>query len=363
MKTVYQKITLWTVGMAIIGMYSCSPINYRILTTIHPDGSCLREIAAKGDSAFLTGDWSKNPYLFHLDSSWQITPISFHHNRHDFNVEIGKTFHSINEISSGLQLDEDLRPLAAPMETFQKHFRWFYTYYSFKTVYPAIPLQLPVPIDRYLNKPEQKLWLQGDLSAYAGMNGIELKEEMDNIENRFWKWVTRNVYESTFDAICDFEQLSGDGKYLSQIQAVRDTLFQTLFSKSTLDDHSINTVSICQELDKYCNTQYFSGLYQHNQYQIDSLVTIKSEYIDNVIDKLYIVDDMKYELVIPGKLIFSNAPVNRQDTLVWKVNAFRFTSDDYELIATSRTVHVWAFALTFLLVVLSVFCLIKVKRV
>jgi hypothetical protein len=65
---------------------------------------------------------------------------------------------------------------------------------------------------------------------------------------------------------------------------------------------------------------------------------------------------------MPGKLIYTNAPVAREDTLLWKVNALRFTADDYELIAESRSTHVWAFGLTFLLVLFSVYCLVKVKQ-
>ncbi|MDR0835912.1 MAG: hypothetical protein LBN11_04945 [Tannerella sp.] len=283
MKTIYQKITIWIVtGVAVIGIYSCSSTNFRIITTIRPDGSCLREIYTKGDSAFLAGDWSENPYLFRLDSSWRITPAVDNHYEHEYNVKIAKTFHSIDEISSGLQFDKDLRPLVAPEETLQKRFRWFYTYYSFKTVYPTIPVQPPVPIDRYLDKSEQKMWFQGDFSAYAGMNGGELKDVLDDIEKRFGIWM-------------------------------------------------------------------------------DSLNIEKGGNLDSIVEKLY-GQYTEYELVIPGKLIFSNAPVNRQDTLVWKVNAFRFTTDDYELVAESRTVHIWAFVLTFLLIALSAYCLIRVKQ-
>ncbi|GHT24415.1 hypothetical protein FACS189430_09270 [Bacteroidia bacterium] len=282
MKTIYQNITVWiAAGMAVLGMCSCASTDYRITTTIRPDGSCLREVYTKGDSAFVAGDWSNNPYLFRVDSSWQIEQVADYEQK--FNVKLAKTFHSIEEISSGLQFDEDLRPLVAPEEALQKRFRWFYTYYSFKTAYP--PVQLPVPIDRYLSKAEQKLWFQGDLAAYAGRNGIELKKELDDIEKRFEIW---------------FEQ-------------------------------------------------------------IDSLNKERREYMDSIIQKLY-TNNIEYELLMPGKLIVSNAPVNRQDTLVWKVNALRFTADAYELFAESRTVHIWAFVITFLLVALSVFSHWLVRR-
>ena len=37
-------------------------------------------------------------------------------------------------------------------------------------------------MDQFLNRDEQKFYLQGDMTAYRGMNGAELKEELDGIE-------------------------------------------------------------------------------------------------------------------------------------------------------------------------------------
>ncbi|GHT05360.1 hypothetical protein FACS189423_09400 [Bacteroidia bacterium] len=366
MKTNYRRIQTWiALSIVVIGMASCVT-NYKMTTTIRPDGSCLREIYAQGDSAFLAGNPAKNPYLFYLDSGWQITPVATENvpDRfgNEYNVKVSKTFRSIGEIASGLQLDEDVRPVAAPVESFQKHFRWFYTYYSFKAVYPDISAKIPVSIDNYLNKSEQKLWFQGDFSAYAGMNGIELKDEMDNIEKEFWKWYARNIFESNFEAVYDFEKLSGNNPYISQIQSVKDTLFQALFKNFMSIDNQIETADIYQALDKNFKTNYFSNSYKNNQQPIDRLVETKEEPLKKLIENLF-DKEIEYELVIPGKLIYANTSVNRQDTLIWKVNAFRFTTDDYELVAESRTVHIWAFGIAFLLLALSIYCFVKAKRV
>jgi hypothetical protein len=277
-------------------------------TTIHPNGSYLREVYAEKDSAFLAG----NKY-------------------------------------------EEICSFGAPDESIQKHFRWFYTYYSFKTVYPTISAKTPISIDTYLNKSEQKLWFQGDFSAYAGMNGIELKDEMDDIEKRFWEWYTRNHYENYFEAIFDFEKKSENNQYLSKMQTVKDTLFQSLVPLN-----SIETADIYLGLDSCFTTNYFSALYKKNKQSIDSLIEEKEDYINNLIENLF-GKEIDYELIIPGTLLYTNAPINRQDTLIWKVNALRFTADDYELIAESRSIHIWAFVVTFLLLILSIYLFEKRK--
>jgi hypothetical protein len=72
--------------------------------------------------------------------------------------------------------------------------------------------------------------------------------------------------------------------------------------------------------------------------------------------------NIEYKLIIPGKTIYANTQLRKQDTLVWKVNAVRFISDDQIIIAESRTVNIWAFAVTFLLILLAGYCFVRISQ-
>ena len=48
-------------------------------------------------------------------------------------------------------------------------FRWFYTYYIYTATYKELQDKGPVPLDNYLNKEEQMIWLQGNDDAFRGM--------------------------------------------------------------------------------------------------------------------------------------------------------------------------------------------------
>ncbi|GHT59212.1 hypothetical protein AGMMS50239_05320 [Bacteroidia bacterium] len=361
-KTKFGITRLLAVAGVLLGSVFSCVTNYRTISTIKPDGSIFREIYARGDSAFLSGDPSKNPYLFQLDSGWQISVLNTDNSvGQDYNVKIGKLFHSPEEISRNLQFDEDYRPIVAPAETLQKHFRWFYTYYSYKAVYANIADKIPVSINDYLNVPEQKLWFQGDFSAYPDMNGMELKDEMDDIEKRFGKWHARNVYENRFKAILDFEKLSG-GRYLSQMKEMEDTLFTVLFKDYDFIENIPETATLYNCLDKQLNTNYFYNTFKANRSVIDSLTMEKEKYLENMENKLF-GNEIAYELLMPGKLLSANAPVHCQDTLIWKINAFRYLSDDYVLTAESRTANAWAFAVTFVLIALSIYYWIRSRNV
>ncbi|MDR3141324.1 MAG: hypothetical protein LBU37_06340 [Tannerellaceae bacterium] len=332
-------------GMFICSLASCISVNYMSVTRINPDGSCLREIYAKGDSAFLAGNRSYNPYMFNPGSDWTVTPSEATGKDAKYNVKISKTADRLEGFSTESKFDEKFRPLVAPAETLQKRFGWFYTYYTFKTVYPCIADKIPVSIDKYMNKDEQELWFQGNFSAYPGMTGLELKHEMDNMENKFLEWYTKNVQEAYFDVICDFEKRLGNSRHIAQLSAIKDSVFQ---------NGTDELVDILKLFDKYLETNYFSDLYKTDKRQIDEMCN--ERLLEDLLSR-----DIEYKLIMPGKLISSNAPLISQDTLTWKIMAANLIPDNYELTATSRTANIWAFAVVFLFVAVSGYCLIKTK--
>lgn len=365
-KTSYSgmKINALTIACALTCSMASCVSEYRVATSINADGFCLREVYARGDSAFLAGNLAHNPYMFRLDSSWQLTPLEKANQPEKrgakYNVKVSKTFRAIDEISAGLQFEDDVRPLVAPRETLQKRFRWFYTYYTVKTVYPSIADKIPVAVDAYMSREEQMLWFRGDFSAYRGWNGMELKEEMDKMEKRFLTWHSRIIYEAYFEAICDFEKRRRSSPYAAQLAAAKDTLFLMAMKEHDLTE-SEEVGAIYKTLDKYFKTSYFSDVYKQNKQQIDTLCSHQREYTARL-EKTLFGKDIEYALTIPGKLVDANAPLAAQDTLRWKVTAVRLLADDYELTATSRKANAWAFAVVALLMALSAYCAARVKH-
>jgi len=60
--------------------------------------------------------------------------------------------------------------------------------------------------------------------------------------------------------------------------------------------------------------------------------------------------EIDYKLSMPGKIIETNAPFFKNDTLSWKVDNDRFRINDYNLKAISRKPNYWAFVITSLIV-------------
>ena len=70
MKTNYFIMAM----LLLLSVTSCSTY-YRMSSRIEKDGSIYREIYAQGDSAFLAGDKTHNPFLFIFQKVFHFLPF------------------------------------------------------------------------------------------------------------------------------------------------------------------------------------------------------------------------------------------------------------------------------------------------
>lgn len=347
MKTINLYITLCL--LSLLGLNSCNIHTYKMTTKVNKNGLIHREILAVADSAYLAGDKSSNPYMFALDDSWKEEKID----EDKFNVKISKDFRNFNEVSAKKNLDL----LANPKESLSKKFRWFYSYYTYNAVYSSFNDKIPVSIDKYMTDEEQKMWFQGDFTAYGGMNGIELKDELDNVEDSFWKWYADNMYEMNYKAFEDVLKKQSS-PFLSKITIAKDSIFKK--NVEFIKKNDLTPVEFSTLLNKHFNTNYFATFYEENKNSIDTLYKENSasmEVLNSLFENVII-----YQLIMPGKLITTNAPTYNTDTLVWNVDVARILTDDFELYAESKQVNTWAFIITGLLIIAAVFSVAKILR-
>ena len=363
MKT--KKIIISALAVLLVGSCATPYKMVRMITTIDRNGKVHREIYANDRSVEaveeveesgkkisenevntskktfvdVTDTSFENPFLFNLTSDWKITyfdtaiKYNFFGDEGKFRMKISKDANSIEQYSREIQCDEAMQSLAVPKESLAKKNRWFYTYYSFKTVYKKLKYELPIPISDYLTKEEQMLWTQGNMSSCRVKNGCEMKDYLNRIDGKFWKWYGRNCFEISFEAI----------KKLTTGYDL-DTIKENIYDEICKAEDGADPKSVCIALDSFYVTTYFSELYTSNK-----------EILDKDFEKVITVVDManniiSYELVIPDKVLQTNAPIINSDTLVWKVDGMRLLFDNYTLTAEYRIINTWAFAVTALLI-------------
>jgi len=320
---------------------ACSHEHYRFNTQIARNGSCLREVLTfTADSAFLAGDLSQHPFPYELSPEWSLQLGD--------SSKISKTFASVQELSVGLKPHT---ALPYPRESLKKRFRGFYSYYDFEAVYPRLAYIGTVPIDQYLSADEQQCFFQGDMSAYRGLNGMELKGELDELENKFLQWYAHSIYEEYIDVIGHFAQADGQ-PYAAQIPNIKDILFASHKKDILESSEKIDSKFICTLLDTHFSGKQFTALHAQKHEEIEQWVEEKLQL------EQYEVR-VQYALSLPGKLLSANTELREHDSPLWKVDAFKLLAQDYSLAASSRTTNHWFFVLAGLLLTCAVFCLGK----
>ena len=331
--------------IVVLSVTSCETY-YRMITTIDKKGKVQREIYAHGNEKFMNGDNSENPFLFELDSVWNIHRFDsvFHYNffgkNEELNVKIYKEAASIEQFAQNIQCDPIKRALAAPQESFIKNNGWFYTKHSFKVVYNKLQYDIPISIDDYLSKEEQIVWTQGGICNYKIMNGTEMNEYLSEIGDNFWRWHGKNRFEICFESINKLNttynlDIDKEEIYKQTMELVKD------------ETHNITPEALCNVLDIFYRTSYFSKLYNANSAIID-----KDFEALNDLEKL-IFNVISYEIVISGKIAQTNAPIIESNRLIWKINGMRLLFDNYTLTVEYRTVNYWGFGLSGLLVLVA----------
>lgn len=331
-------------------MVSCGTY-YRISTTIERDESATRKAYAWGDSLFMSGDLSHNPYFFNLEG-WELERLDsvgsydYFGKHKSYNAIVSRNAISLDSLSENVLYPDEKRALALPEESLKSKFKWFYTDFIYSAVFRKPDYHVPAPIENYLSEEEQVLWTQGDFTDYSHMNGAELSEMMDGIEEKIIEWYCRNSFlisMAIMDSVSGYEIPDDD----------IESMYKAL--KSADKDYIIIEPSKAKNsLDSFYDTGRFSAIYYANQNAIDNEFE-KQLWVTDLLD-IFIL----YELDVPGKITATNAPYCVDGNMKWKVNGMRVFLKDYSLSASYRMVNVWAFIISGLIVIATIFLVVSI---
>lgn len=353
MKTIIVKI----IGLAgIIWLTACNNGNTEMFTRINADGSCYRELTIDYDSAFLAADTSqKKPFPAKIDSSWMLVFTTKKGSMSEpyikgkvytidtaLNKQITarKNFASVQDLETFRLNNTDWDTLATKVH-FRKNFRWFYTYYEFSETYPKVNPFTRIPVTNYLTQEEITTLYGENTSLYMGKNGLEIKDLLNNIEGKANAWLSRSYYEELYRImLANYQSFKGLPVDSARFAQAKDSIYR-------LNKDSAHFDYFNEEIfDKYFKTKAFS-----NNKIPKELEKKFEEQMPNF--RKYFTETINYKLAVPGKIIKSNTPIIKGDTLCWKVDAERFFFTDYQLEVKSRKANIWAFVVTGILVLLA----------
>ena len=370
---------------AVLFIASCTqPTD--MLTVINSDGSCYREFAENADSAFLMGDisYEHNPFVTDIDSTWKIA-WSFKNSGLRTDFPLSKTvFDSISKITTNNSRAEgktskehilvfarrNYKSVDEMDSTFKlkcsnewsdlkvKHslemkFRWFYTFYTYREIYPKIETKMIIPIEKYLSHSEAMYWFTGEPNIMAGLNGVETREYAGEIETKFRQWFNENTWDAEYKVLlANYDKMKNPPVSKIRLANLMDTIFKAKVNQA--EEFKVEHI-----LDDYFKTNAFSTFWKAGN---SPMGKYEKDLNEQGFVK-YFSKYFTYKLLLPGKITRPNNAVVQGDTLVWKLSAYRMIPADYVIEAQSRKANVWAFILTGLILIVAVGSLVwKPKR-
>jgi hypothetical protein len=360
-----KKLKILVLILLLVLPFGCDEGgNARFITQINADGSCYREILSTADSTFIVGDTAKsNPFRIDLDSTWEVSwsykTSESHKNwplkswtkdtayKGGIKVKAIKKYNSVAEMASSFKFSKkdpwnDIKQTSV----LDKKFRWFYTYYNYREVYPKLHLFDRIPLSKYITNEEAEFWFQGKQDYIKGMNGIEIKNKADDLEAKSNKWLYHNIIEDQYLLYIEYyDSISGDKVDKQKFVQYKDTVINKILDK--LDEKS--DFNLGNYLDQYFKTkEVFAGYEDMNHEFKEKGETFLGKYIN------YSGKKLEYNLLMPGKILFADNAVSHGDTLTYNLDTDRMLYSDYAIGATSRKANTWAFVVTGILALLAV---------
>lgn len=338
-----KRILLAAMTLAVLA--SCEH-NVSMLTDVHADGSLDKTIVLETD------DTSHNMLGIDPTHGWEAKQASLKKpdeadgtksDNGKYKVTLKKHFPSAAAANAELAVPNDT--LFRVTSTFEKRFRWFYSYIYYADTYHALN-RLSYPIDDYLTREDydfiNRLPAEGDpMSRADSLYLAELNRKLFDI------YGVRAYFETYYTTAQDFLKKNQIGVTLD---LQKDFLLnKVLNSKDVEDDFIINALdSLGIPLPPDAREQFKAMM----------------KPTDRVTAFMSMASAGKYQHAIqmPWDVVRSNADSVAGRTLFWRPPSIKFLVKDYTLYAEARQMNYWAVALSIAVIGFTLYLLWRRRK-
>ena len=364
------NINIIAAMMLFVILASCGNKDNRMLTVIHEDGTCSREytfhttqqwlgVSPDDDyDSLVTKNWECSISVLGADSVRYPAPLTQAKldslQELDLSKPLGnylmahakKEYQSVEEMSAHLYRAErhhlqEVENIKAN-STLEKHFKWFYTDYTFSEtfVYDG-PALFPIPLDRFLSADTASFWFTGQPDLTCHCSGAEQKDMLDDIEKKIGQWTNANwFYEICNVIIANYDQIQNPPVSKERFSIVRDSLVMMPCVLNANEGEGLGD-NITNLLEKTFQSDAYKLFLQTNESgfkQYEQLLSFGNNY----------------DLQMPGTVIDAGMGQYDGDVIHYRLGGERLIPGAYTITATSRVTNVWAFVVTFLVILLAV---------
>ena len=369
MKT--NRFYIIVVAVALL-MTSCRNNDSQMLTIINEDGTCSREMSfhpyPKEVMAQLNEPIESSCLHFGTDwqRTWSVAGDSVRHpcpmteaqwdslRRPEENVSNKILMHTKRNYQNVGEMSDSLTSIVGHLfkatASLDKHFKWFYTDYLYQETLTITNIEqiFPIPLDRFVSADTASYWFTGQPNLAEGLTGAEQKELLDAIEAGISHWFSA----CTMSSICDFianvhyDEVKNPPVSKEQFLALKDSIVMSPTVRNL--DLFCNISQVSKIIKDFYHSDAYTPLFSDSTKWERRLETkYKSyEYL------MMMAPQLVY--VMPGKVIDGGAGVIEGNVVHYKFSGERMIPHPYDVVITSRVTNVWAFAATFLIILVAI---------
>ena len=358
----------------VILMTSCNKNDAHLLTIIKESGTCSREMSFHPDSQNVTAPLSEpiniNGMIFRSgwQRTWSMVDDSIRHAcpmtqqqwdslQNAFLEErvsskilmhIRQDYPSVHEMGDSLtRVAQDLFKDSVSLE---KRFKWFYTDYVYQETLSnaAIDNVSPVSLDRFVSADTASYWFTGQPNLAAGLTGAEQKEMLDDIEAKISHWFNACCMAHICEFIANecYDEVKNPPVSKAQFIALKDSIAMSPAVNKLELFGDIAQFSIV--LEDFFHSNAYTPLFEDSK-RWDERLEEKYKYYNYFVTMAPTLD-----YVMPGKVIDAGAGEVDGNVVHYKFSAERLIPHPYDVTITSRVTNVWAFIVTFLIILLAI---------
>lgn len=337
----FNKIVL---PVLVVALLTACDHQVNMVTDVHADGSLDKTIVLESKAARqnMLGVGPHNGWDLQVDE--QDTVVRKLDSAKKYKITLHKRFASAAGANADLAAPSDT--LLRITSTFDKQFRWFYTYIYYADTYHALN-RLPYPIDDYLAKEDyefiERLPAEG--------------KPMSKADSLYLAELNRKLFD-IYGLSALFEQYYAAGEML---------LRQSKVDASWLDTLRAHKGNVLERVrgDKAGENDFMVPLMdslgiplpQGASKTFDSLIkpTLR------IVDFISLANDGEYHHVInmPWDVVRTNADSVAGRSLHWNPPTIKFLVKDYTMYAESRQMNYWAVGVSVLLVGFTVYLFVR----
>ena len=355
--------------MLVLIMASCKNKDDRMLTVINEDGTCSREYTFHTTQQWLSASPDED-YDSIVDKTWERSwsvlgadsvryPVPLTEAQLDsmqaldlskplgnlLMVHAKKEYQSVEEMSAHLYRAErhhlkEVDNIKAN-STLEKHFKWFYTDYTFSEsfVYDG-PALFPIPLDRFLSADTVSFWFTGQPDLTQNLSGAEQKEVLDGIEKKINQWTNANwFYEICNLIIANYEKIQNPPVSKERFSSVRDSLVMQPCVLNANENEG-KAESLTNQID--------------NLFQSDAYNQFLQTYEGGFGAYGILSFGTNYDLHMPGTVTDAGMGQYDGDVIHYRLGGERMIPGSYTINASSRVTNVWAFIVTILVILIAI---------